>query len=44
MLSVNLVIILYFTLCLVLILFLNEMDHIFAMFEINTTCRGNFVF
>jgi hypothetical protein len=43
MLSINLVIIFYFTLCRVLLLLIYETIQIFVMFDIQTTCRGSFV-
>jgi hypothetical protein len=44
MLSVNLVIILYLTLCWVFILLINEKDQIFVMFDVHTMYIGSFVF
>jgi hypothetical protein len=44
MLSINLVIIFYFTLCLEFLLSINELDQIFVKFDIHTTCRDSFVF
>jgi hypothetical protein len=44
MLSINLVIIFHFTLCLVFLSLTDEIDQIFVKFDVHTTCRGNFVF
>jgi hypothetical protein len=44
MLLINLVIIFYFTLYLVFLLLINEIDQIFVKFDIHRTYRGSFVF
>jgi hypothetical protein len=43
-LSINLLIIFYFTLCLVFLLLINKIYQIFVMFDVHITCRVNFVF
>jgi hypothetical protein len=43
MLLIGLVISFYFTLCGLSLLLINEINQIFVIFHVHTTCRGNFV-
>jgi hypothetical protein len=43
MLSINLVITFYFTLCLAFLLFVIEIDQFFVIFDVHTICFQNIV-